>query len=292
MNNNCISKSKYLGLIVLFLLLFPGCRVHTSNTNNSSENTFLSETTPQFVSDVPSDGKWIRSLDGMTMILIPEGEFIMGAEGGENQPSHRVFLNDYWIDQTEVTNGMYALCVKDGVCQEPSQADSHTRESYYGNSTYADYPVIYVSWDQAQAYCHWVGARLPTEAEWEKAARGTDERQYPWGNEAPSNLLLNYGDQIGDTTPVGSYPSGASPYEVLDLSGNVWEWVADWFDGDYYTASPYKDPQGPDDGQLHVTRGGSWSQPEKYGLNTATWRAMALPEYTKDDLGFRCAFSQ
>lgn len=284
---------KILPVIFFFLcmLIISSCKTLFFENEPPIEDNQISQSTPVFISNTPINGTLTRALDGMVMVSISEGEFIMGVEGEKIQQQHLVYLDTYWIDQTEVTNGMYARCVEDGVCQEPSQSDSRSRENYYNHSAYAEYPVIYVSWNQAQAYCNWVGARLPTEAEWEKAARGTDGRQYPWGNDAPTYLLLNYDSQIGDTMPVGSFPSGASPYGVLDLSGNVWEWTADWFDGEYYAISPYKNPQGPPDGTLRTTRGGSWSQPEEYGLNTVTWRAMALPEYTDNDLGFRCAFS-
>jgi formylglycine-generating enzyme required for sulfatase activity len=278
--------------LFLCMLIITSCRILSDDDEPTVEVDPTPQTTPFFISNTPTNGTLTRALDGMIMISIPAGEFTMGAEGEKIEQQHMVYLNTYWIDQTEVTNGMYAKCVADSVCQEPSQSDSINRESYYGNSAYAEYPVIYVNWDQAQAYCNWVGTRLPTEAEWEKAARGTDGRLYPWGNGAPTDTLLNYDDNVGDTMPVGSYPAGASPYGALDLSGNVWEWTADWFDGEYYAKSPYENPQGPSTGTLRVTRGGSWSQPGKYGLNTATWRAMALPEYTDNDLGFRCAFSE
>ena len=142
------------------------------------------------------------------------------------QPVHKVVLDAFWIDQTEVTNKMYALCVQTSVCTPPSSTNSSTRPSYYENPEFEDYPVIYVDWYKAKTYCEWAGRRLPTEAEWEKAARGTDGRNYPWGKDAPNKMLLNYNGNVGDTTEIGKYPAGASIYGALDMAGNAWEWVS------------------------------------------------------------------
>ncbi|NLI41381.1 MAG: SUMF1/EgtB/PvdO family nonheme iron enzyme, partial [Caldisericales bacterium] len=177
-----------------------------------------------------------REKDEMLMVYVPAGEFEMGDEDGalDEQPVHTVYLDEYWIDQTEVTNGQYERCVAADSCTVPKSSYSSTRDSYYGNRSYADYPVIYVDWNQADAYCKWAGGRLPTEAEWEKASRGTDGRDYPWGDSIDENHA-NYDGNIGDTSEVGRYPKGASPYGALDMAGNVWEWVSDWYAEDYYS---------------------------------------------------------
>ncbi|NPV87100.1 MAG: SUMF1/EgtB/PvdO family nonheme iron enzyme [Anaerolineae bacterium] len=234
----------------------------------------------------------IAEKDGMELVYVPAGEFAMGSEEGESdeRPVHRVYLDAYWIDRTEVTNAMYAKCVQDGACDEPKSRGSATRSDYYGNSRYADYPVINVDWFMADAYCRWAGRRLPSEAEWEKAARGTDGREYPWGDGAPSCDLANYdaGNYcVGDTSAVGSYPEGASPYGALDMAGNVWEWVADWYDADYYGRSPRENPPGASSGGYRVVRGGSWNHNDDYVR--AACRFRLGPSVTISNDGFRCA---
>ena len=162
---------------------------------------------------------WARPADGMLMMFVPAGEFTMGSENGstDESPIHTVTLDAYWIDQTEVTNQMYALCAQAGTCQPPEGTRSYTHSSYYGNPEYDNFPVIYVDWDMAKTYCEWAGARLPTEAEWEKAARGTDGRTYPWGEGLDCNKA-NYFGCVGDTIAVGSYDDGKSPYGLSSQS--------------------------------------------------------------------------
>ncbi|MCJ7624282.1 MAG: formylglycine-generating enzyme family protein, partial [Anaerolineaceae bacterium] len=224
-------------------------------------------------------------------VYMPAGEFLMGSENGEadEKPQHTVSLDAYWIDQIEVTNAMYAQCVANGVCRPPASSGSNTQDQYFGNPEYDQHPVIYVTWDDANTYCNWAGRRLPTEAEWEKAARGSDARICPWGNDAPNTSLLNFNWAIGDTTAVSSYPAGVSPYGVFDMSGNVWEWVADWYDSNYYNISPVENPQGPSSGGRRVLRGGSWY----YEVNfiRAAFRFSADANSMLNDLGFRCAQS-
>jgi formylglycine-generating enzyme required for sulfatase activity len=154
---------------------------------------------------------------------------------------------------------------------------------------YSEHPVVNVSWFGAKAYCEWAGANLPTEAQWEKAARGTTKQKYPWGNEKPNLKLANYGEIIKDTTPVGKYIDNKSPYGVFDLAGNVWEWVADWFSSDYYRNSPYRNPIGPTFRGTRVIRGGSFY----CGSNKlrVTYRGQADPNYQTNDCGFRCVFN-
>jgi len=230
----------------------------------------------------------IREKDGMEMVYVPAGEFSMGSEEGDSdeKPVHVVSLDAYWIDKFEVSNDQYALCVADGTCSRPSSVKSYRRDSYYGNPAYDDYPVVYVNWNQADAYCRWAGGRLPTEAEWEKAARATDERTYPWGDAAPTCSLANYAGCVGDTSEVGSYPAGASPYGAMDMAGNVWEWVADWYDSGYYGKSSLQDPTGPASGSSRVLRGGSWLDAGN-SVRSAD-RDGRNPADAYYNLGFRC----
>jgi formylglycine-generating enzyme required for sulfatase activity len=201
------------------------------------------------------------------MILIPEGEFLMGTNdyqikelqrqfsfwiqfAGET-PQHSVYLDDFYIDKYPVTNAQFEQFVK-----ATSYKTECNWQRYYEKGK-EKHPVVNVSWNDAEAYCKWAGKRLPTEAEWEKAARGPDGRIWPWGNAWDKSKCNSY-RELGTTTPVGSYPAGASPYGVMDMAGNVYEWCADWYDGNYYASAPNKNPQGPSSGSSRVLRGGSW----------------------------------
>jgi len=231
----------------------------------------------------------ITDAKGITMHFVPAGEFAMGSEAYDDEkPIHQVYLNAFYMDIYEVTNAAYKACVMTGVCDPPQNTRSYTHPSYYGNSQYDDYPVIYVEWHQAQTYCEWRGGSLPTEAQWEKAARGTDGRTYPWGNSMPDKNRLNYNGNFGDTSKVGSYESGKSPYGMYDMAGNVWEWVADWYDGSYYKSSPSSNPLGPNFGQYRLLRGGSWSVSDNYVRSADRYNG--TPVYYL--IGFRCARSQ
>jgi eukaryotic-like serine/threonine-protein kinase len=235
----------------------------------------------------------ISDKDGMTMVFVPAGEFTMGSGNGEEdeKPVHQVYLDAFWIDQTEVTNAMYAKCVDDGVCKEPTDIISFSRSSYYGNSEFDDYPVLYVDWEQAYAYCSWADGRLPTEAEWEKAAHGTGGKTYPWGENISCDKA-NYKEScVGDTTKVGSYPDGIGPYGVYDMAGNVWEWVNDWYGETYYQSLPSSNPLGPDSGQYRVLRGGSWGSNDYFAHSTDRFRYYPSDSNYSRFVGFRCVRS-
>jgi len=222
------------------------------------------------------------------MRLIPAGEFSMGSDSSETdeRPVHTVFLDAYYIDKYEVTNASYSACVAVNVCDPPKQPNSFSRASYYGTSQFENYPVIFVDWRMAKTYCEWRGAQLPTEAQWEKAARGTDGRTYPWGDGLEC-AKANYGGCVQDTNFIGSAERGKSVYGVYDMAGNVWEWIAGWDSADYYQNSPATDPKGPDAGVSHVLRGGSWADLGSSSRSSNRYNVEALM-YGKS-VGLRCA---
>jgi len=268
----------------------------------------------------------ISLIDEMTLVFVPAGEFKMGSELGltDEQPAHTVMLDSFWLDKTEVTNAMYSLCVQAGQCDRPnllgSYEDQETALDYFDDQKLKDHPVAFVSWNDAKNYCTWAGRRLPTEAEWEKAATWnpiTNEQQiYPWGNEFDCKKG-NYDDEIildaslmPDTSPncdgfprsspAGSFPEGASPYGALDMGGNVWEWVNDAFietdpftnSVNYYANSPVFNPPGVDPAisEYRVMRGGSWNF--TFGFGRAAYRLWFGLDDSYDGIGFRCAISQ
>ncbi len=231
----------------------------------------------------------VREQDRMEMVYVPAGEFAMGNDEWsieDEKPVRQIYLDAYWIDKFEVTNEQYALCVAEGACGKPVSARSWTRDSYYGDPTYSHYPVIFVNWYQAQDYCKWVGGELPTEAQWEKAAGGTDGNLYSWGNDPPKSSLANYDQNRGDTTEVGTYPDGASYYDVQDMTGNVREWVRDWYGA--YDPDESDNPTGSKSGQYRVTRGGGWLD-DWWNIRVAH-RSYYNPTNTSYHgyIGFRC----
>jgi formylglycine-generating enzyme required for sulfatase activity len=247
-----------------------------------------------------------RALDTAPIVSIPAGEFLMGSADNDRdanddeKPAHRVSLAPFSIDKFEVTNVQYRKCVEAGKCSPPARTRSATRETYYGNAAFDNYPVIYVSWFDAKGYCEWTGKRLPTEAEWERGARGNDSRLFPWGNiwdgsklnSCDRNCPFDYKDKTiddaqADTSPVGFYPAGASPLGLMDMSGNVSEWVADWYSGGYYATLPRTNPKGPATGQEKVLRGGAWTTTKEPSRTTNRERT-SPPDGKQDDIGFRC----
>ena len=224
--------------------------------------------------------------DGAPMVLVPAGEFPMGSDEGDDdeQPVHRVLLDSFYIDTFEVTNGRFAKFVE-AIQSEPPWgfADQETPVIH------ADHPVRWVNWLEAWGYCLWAGQRLPTEAEWEKAARGTDGRVYPWGNDPPTAAHAVFGLTEGAETvsPIGNRDQGRSPYGVHDLAGNLYEWVTDWYDDGFYTTTPASNPRGPAAGTAKVQRGGSYTN-TPYRLRAA-FRTKGDPTEHDPHVGFRCA---
>ncbi len=193
----------------------------------------------------------------------------------DERPAHYVTLHAYWMDQLEVTNAMYLLCVKTGTCTLPQTFKSLRRTEYFNNPEFNDYPVVYVTWGQAKTYCEWAQERLPTEAEWERAGRGDDWRTFPWGEDKANGLLANYNMLVGDTSRVGTYPLGASPFGVLDMAGNVAEWTNDFYSGTIYeTLVNALNPTGPESSasRRRVVRGGSLGDAEINIRVLGAWR--------------------
>ena len=241
---------------------------------------------------------WARALEDTRMVKVPAGEFRMGCDkkgdpdcwAGE-EPVHTVHVDAFSIDKYEVTFRRYQKCIDAGRCKEPGIGGACN----YGWPGKDDMPVNCVTWYQAEAFCKWEGKRLPTEAEWEKAARGTDLRRFPWGSAAPSCEYAamdrpgagHMGCGTGDTLPVGSRPAGASPYGAMDMAGNLWEWTADWYDPFYYWNSPKRDPRGPGSGTYKTARGGDIYTRTPRALRTAV-RFNYAPENYSIAVGFRC----
>ena len=233
---------------------------------------------------------WTRPADKMVMVYVPEGEFEMGSTelGEETKPVHEVELDGFWIDRTEVTNAQYHRCVKAGDCDPPQGTTRVGGEEYYGQSAYDDYPVSTATWPHAEAYCAWASARLPTEAEWEYAARGPEGFKYPWGDSEPNETLLNYDGSVDDFAEVGSYAEGASWCGALDLAGNTQEWVADWYAR--YTAERQVNPTGPTQYTSgRTTRGGSFADSSLFVRAAFRLTVWNFDGGFDEGFGFRCA---
>ena len=273
-----------VSFLVLFTLLLPsGVTTAETGPDATSEETYR-----YYLGGVY---KQFNPIIGYK-VYIPAGEFQMGCDPLHNGdfpcyddelPLHTVYLDAYYIDRTEVTYAQYALCVAAGGCS-------------MWNAGISPYPVVYINRGPAQEYCTWAGGSLPTEAQWEKAARGSiDTRAFPWGDASPNCTLANFWDYygtgehcVGATSTVGSYLAGASPYGLLDMAGNVLEWVNDWYSESYYSVSPYANPTGPDTGTRTLLRGGDWFN--KSGLLRVAYRFEAYEGGEFGNVGFRCAY--
>ena len=308
---------KNICLIFLFLLLCASVEKEPGTTKpkpkppayKSPNPTAQPQTRP--AEEKPKIGKEYHpsGTKGGSMVYVPAGEFWMGSDPNdalkecqkhgkdcqrswfENEgPQHLVFLEAFYIDKYEVTQGEYNECVSSGACRPNQKYDGFSGDRQ---------PVVGVSWDDAKNYCEWAGKRLPTEAEWERAARGADGRIYPWGNEfdgrrgnfCDKNCLQYWAKKTVDdgysiTAPVGSYPGGASPYGAMDMAGNVWEWVADWYDERYYSNSPNRNPKGPDSGNSRVLRSSGWNTFARFLRASA--RFGFFPSSRSSTYGFRC----
>jgi serine/threonine-protein kinase len=333
-NNGIQSKSKRKGALPVFIALaiifiLSSCTGNQPDEVIQATATFITLNTAAPTAVVPTvtsipptptvtavpeltiGSTRVSEIDGMEQVFVPAGDFLMGTndieakrseEGGRaypEVPQHTVYLDSYWIDKYEVTNSQYALCLAAGVCTEPHRINSFSYTDYFIDPTYANYPVVWLSWFQARDYCTWAGRRLPTEAEWEKAARGTDGRKYPWGNEELTGERANFcdvnctrtianplwDDGYADTAPVGNYPAGISPYGALDMSGNVWEWTS---------TLPFPYPYDATDGREDPNVIGErvWrSSPFSNGFwwMRSSIRYRALDYYSWYVLGVRCA---
>jgi formylglycine-generating enzyme required for sulfatase activity len=230
----------------------------------------------------PATGSEMAWVDGSVLEYVPAGNFTMGSNLPD-APQHTVSLGNYWIYKTEVTNSMYAFCVSVGACAPPAQ---EVGAPVYDNPIYANYPVVGVTWDMAANYCSWINGSLPTEAQWEKAARGSNGAQYPWGGADPSCDVGNFAGCVGTPTDVTKYADGASPYGVLDMAGNVFEWINDFYGENYYNNAPAENPTGPDSGEFRVIRGSGFET--DLGQAASAIRHPAGNAYHSRDLGFRC----
>jgi formylglycine-generating enzyme required for sulfatase activity len=320
-------NTRAIFLMTILLISLPGC--HGKQQESPDPSNPILENSRR--TTTPGMRSWKiqgSTRDGVWMVFVPQGYFTMGSDSGpdDEKPSHAVWLDDYWIDRTEVTNARFGEFIRatgyrtdaettgwSYVYDMPSTkwvkiygADwKHPRGPSGDLEGLENHPVTYVSWNDAAAYCAWTGRRLPSEAEWEKAARGTDGRMYPWGNRKPDRDLMNFADknitlswadeQIDDgyafTSPAGNYPQGASPYGAMDMAGNVWEWVNDWYDPDYYQEQAvWSNPAGPSDASGRVLRGGSWA--DSAGVARTTMRLGYYPMDGYAYYGFRCAVSK
>ena len=336
-------KTRYITLsAMLFSVTLSGCYSEFTETSGNVTPIVLTSIPPMPALVQEFIDTKTRQRDGMTMLYVPAGQFQMGSgdaylnqalqacadKQGEDvdcleqvcaqaQPVHKVMLDAFWIDQTEVTNAMYTAFLNEEGNQseqgvswlEPGEGHrgivyGHIIErnnEYYPKPDYEDYPAIEVSWYGAAAYCHWVGGRLPTEAEWEYTARGPQNHVYPWGEQFNGTLVNycdatcreswrddNFSDGESKWGSVGRYSDGRSWCGALDMAGNVWEWVSDWWSSNYYAHSPADNPRGPETGNLRIARGGSWYE-ESWRVSPSCRKALTPSSYRMHWIGFRCA---
>jgi formylglycine-generating enzyme required for sulfatase activity len=282
--------------LTLICVILPACTPGSTNV----QTAFAAQPTRDYYQLPPDTSRGATGAPIQTFpapatsrtVYIPAGAFQMG--GGQEvnaNPVHAVMLSHFLMDRYEVTNADYAECVTATKCPAPPQKSSETRADYYTNSKYARYPVVNVTWNEADAYCRWRGGRLPTEAEWERAARGGVEgKLFPWGDNAAvciygaTNGAQIYNCPIKDTTAVGTFAANA--YGLFDMSGNVWEWVSDWYNVNYYgTSIGSNNPTGPVGGEFKILRGGGWFPPQEM---TIAYRYYVTPTIRYNFVGFRC----
>ncbi len=267
----------------------PSFAASTQPPVEPAQATPTPEKTAGLADIVPVTGSVLTWIDYSNFVYVPAGEFTMGKEDirpDEFNIAHKVTLAGFWIHQAEVTNQQFASCVEAGVCSAPNQEQGYPY--WYAQPDKTNDPVVGVTWSQAKQFCEFIEARLPTEAEWEKTARGTKDEVYPWGTDQPNCSLLNFNKCLKTPQPdeVRSYMAGASDYKALDLAGNVFEWVNDWYGENYYSESPASNPLGPAEGIYKVYRGGGFLSSDVDV--SATSRFFTEPEKHSADLGFRC----
>lgn len=322
-------KFQFIIIFIFLIIIVTGCDQTDSDvapeTSQISANRDSDRKNP-FLSPPKRAPSIVSQIDGAPMVPVPAGEFIMGSSDAQvekmaklnpkmrelmkhEQPQHSVFLSSFYIDQYEVTNAQFLKFVEttgyvtdaekegwgfvwEGGADWPQVQGANWRAPLGPESSIEgklDHPVVQVSYNDALAYSRWADKRLPTEAEWEKASRGTDARIYPWGNRWNPNNLNGFDKGPHTTTPVGSYPDGVSPYGAYDMVGNVWEWVYDWYHHAYYQWSPYRNPKGPSTGTHRVLRGGCWLN-IRYSTRCAHRdNYVTTPNFRVHLGGFRCA---
>lgn len=284
--------------VLIISTLIPNINTKNNQTDTSEKNLAIKTRTSK--------------KDGMPMVFIPAGEFLMGSPDNsgrvDEQPQHQVFLDDYWIDQLEVTNNMFAHFVEETGYKTFAEIHGfswftdgkqllsknginwfHPKSPSAGISILGDFPVVHVTKDDAAEYCAWAGKKLPTEAQWEKAARGIDGRVYPWGNTPPDETYANYGNNLSNSSVAGQFVKGASPYGAYDMAGNVWEWTNDWYSATYYSQGDIRNPTGPQTGLGWVLKGGAWhNDPFSIRISMRKWDGTGGISFSENDIGFRC----